>query len=124
MAAASDLWRDLGAYPRRIEAEEHDRLMGLVSHLPQLVANALGAEFARRGVAVTDLGPGGRDMTRLAGSSPAMWRDLLEHASRDLIEALRGVSATADEIASALERTDVDAVARLMQETMEWRVGV
>ena len=123
IAAVSELWRDVGGSPREIDAEEHDRLMGLVSHLPQLLANALGAELARRSVTPPDLGPGGRDMTRLAASNPEMWHDLLRYPSRDLIESLRGVSDTAGQIASALERADVDAVARLMRETMTWRAG-
>ena len=70
------LWSALGARPAWTTAAEHDRLMTRVSHVPQLVANALARTLAQAGVAHADLGPGGRDMTRLAGSSPELWRDL------------------------------------------------
>lgn len=96
-------------------------MMALVSHLPQLISNALGAELARRGVDLSVLGPGARDTTRLAASNPEMWHDLLGHASPALVASLRSVSATVSEIAFALERADVDAVERLMRETARWR---
>ncbi|MEX2467103.1 MAG: prephenate dehydrogenase/arogenate dehydrogenase family protein [Gemmatimonadota bacterium] len=121
VGAVHDLWRGLGGHPLEIGAEEHDRTMALVSHLPQLVSNALGAEMARRGVVLDVLGPGGRDMTRLAASSPDMWGDLLRHAAPELVQALRGVAATAAEVASALESGDTEAVERLMRETAAWR---
>ena len=77
LAAAADLWRTVGAEPDRIDAGEHDRLLARSSHLPQLVASALAAALAREGVAREALGPGGRDTTRLAGSDPEMWLDIL-----------------------------------------------
>jgi len=117
----ADLWRTVGADPQEIGAEEHDEMMALVSHLPQLVSNALGGELARRGVDLPMLGPGARDTTRLAASNPEMWHDLLGHASPTLVASLRSVSATVSEIASALERSDVAAVERLMRETARWR---
>jgi prephenate dehydrogenase len=121
--AVSELWRAVGGDPQQIDADAHDRMMAWVSHLPQLVASALGAEMARRGVALTELGPGARDTTRLAASNPDMWRDLLGHASADLVQALRGVSTTTGAVAAALEAGDVGAVERLMREGATWRRG-
>lgn len=121
LGPVADLWRAVGAVPQEISAEEHDDMMALVSHLPQLVSNALGAELARRGVALPVLGPGARDTTRLAASNPDMWHDLLGHASPTLVASLRSVSTTMSEIASALERSDVDTVERLMRESARWR---
>jgi monofunctional chorismate mutase len=69
--AVSGLLEELGAHPLTVDPEEHDRALAGTSHLPYLLACALldgGDPAARRGLT----GPGFRDMTRLAGSDPAM----------------------------------------------------
>jgi len=114
-------WRSVGARPEAIGAEEHDRLMSIASHLPQLAANALAQVMMDAGVRPEQLGPGGLDTTRLAASSPELWKDLLEHASPDLIRGLRGLSAAADRIADLLDAGDVEGVASTMRATREWR---
>lgn len=114
------LWTSLGASPRAIGAAEHDRLMALVSHLPQLAANALARTLEREGVHRSTLGPGGRDMTRLAGSSPEMWTDLLRHADPSLISGLRALGREADALADLVESGAVERIDRLMRETRAW----
>ena len=116
-----DLWRGLGAVPAAVAAEDHDRLMELVSHLPQLVSNVLARVLLEAGVDPVQLGPGGRDMTRLAASNPLMWLDLLEHASGDLAEALRALGEGAREAADLVERGDLEGLGRLMQRTRDWQ---
>lgn len=117
------LWRGVGGEPSLVEAQDHDRLMALASHLPQLVANGLASVLEDRGVLPRDLGPGGRDMTRLAASSTAMWRDLLDHAPRDLPAALHELSATLRTMAAALEEGRVAEVAAVMDRTRQWKAG-
>ena len=76
VARATAFWTALGGRPRMISAARHDRVMAWTSHLPQLLAGALAAVLHDQGITRDQLGPGGRGMTRLAGSSPAMWRPL------------------------------------------------
>jgi len=115
------LWSGVGARPRRIDAAGHDALMARVSHLPQLAAVALAGTLADAGVDPAALGPGGRDMTRLAGSSPEMWRDLLVHAPGDLPELLRRYAARVEELAEALEAGRPEAVVARLEATGRWR---
>ena len=115
------LWRSLGAHPQRTEAPAHDALMGLVSHLPQLTSNLLGQVLAEAGVSVADLGPGGRDATRLAGSSPDMWIAILEHAPKALPAALRRLGEEAARLADELEGEGLDGVRELMERSRAWR---
>lgn len=71
----------IGARPIRMEADRHDRLVAMVSHLPQVASTAL------MGLAATEeagepeillLAAGGfRDLTRLAASNPRLWSDIL-----------------------------------------------
>ena len=115
------LWRSLGANPVRTSAAEHDRLMSLVSHLPQLTANSLAAALAAAGVSCDELGPGGRDMTRLAASSPEMWAPLFESGHPAVIDALRAMAERLHRMAGELESGDIDAITSLMEQTRTWR---
>lgn len=72
-------WRGCGAIIHRLTPEEHDKVFAAVSHLPHLLAYALVDDIARKPHA--DLlfqyaASGFRDFTRIAGSSPEMWRDI------------------------------------------------
>ncbi len=82
------LWRSLGARVERMDAERHDRLLAWASHLPQLASTALAGLLNDRqvdGVWAAGYGAGGLgDMTRLALSPAAMWRDICL-ANRDAI---------------------------------------
>jgi prephenate dehydrogenase len=81
----------LGARIMVLDAEEHDRVVALTSHLPQLASTALAATVAERMGASPRwrmAGPGLEDMTRLALGSYDLWRDILatntEHIDRAL----------------------------------------
>lgn len=115
------LWELVGGRPRETDDEAHDRAMALVSHLPQLVASALGAELAARDVAEAEMGPGGRDTTRLAASAPGMWTDLFRHAPPELADGLRGVSTRLHRAADALEGGRVEELEELMRTSRAWR---
>ncbi len=117
----SGLWRTLGARPARIEADEHDRLMALVSHLPQLASNALAAVLSAARISPEMLGPGGLEATRLAGSNPSIWRDILRYASPQLPESLRALAREAETLARLIEAGDVAAIEERMRRTRSWR---
>jgi len=70
----------IGAGALVMDADEHDRIVSLTSHLPQLASTALAAALEERlGVAGRPVaaGPGLMDATRLALSSYDLWRDIL-----------------------------------------------
>ncbi|MCH7564078.1 MAG: prephenate dehydrogenase/arogenate dehydrogenase family protein [Gemmatimonadetes bacterium] len=115
------LWRALGATPLWTDALEHDQRMTWVSQLPQLVANGLAATLAEAGYTPADLGPGGKDMTRLAASSPEMWRDVLETSAPRLAGALEAAGVELARMAAALEAGDLAAITELMARTKEWK---
>ncbi len=89
LATVRALWQAAGAELEVLDAATHDRVFAAVSHLPHLAAFALVDELARRADRDTFFrfaASGFRDFTRIAGSSPEMWRDIAL-ANRD---ALRG----------------------------------
>ncbi len=79
ISRVADAWQKCGAVIHRLTAEKHDRVFAAVSHLPHLLAYALVDDIAKKPHA--DLlfqyaASGFRDFTRIAGSSPEMWRDI------------------------------------------------
>ncbi len=83
-----DLAESLLAQPITIDPEEHDRIMAIVSHLPQLIAVALMraalAGDASHGMLTRLAGRGFLDMTRLAASDYGIWEGILE-ANREAV---------------------------------------
>ena len=79
LATVRSLWETSGAQVETLDADLHDRVFAAVSHLPHLAAFALVDELARRADGDTYFhfaASGFRDFTRIAGSSPEMWRDI------------------------------------------------
>ena len=79
VAKVAEAWRQCGAIIHQLTPEKHDRVFAAVSHLPHLLAYALVDDIANKPHA--DLlfqyaASGFRDFTRIAGSSPEMWRDI------------------------------------------------
>jgi prephenate dehydrogenase len=104
----------LGARPLVLGAEEHDRLVAISSHLPQVLSVVLGAQLAAAGdadVRVYDLcGPGMRSMLRLAHSDAALWAPIAQANATALAEALEGVAAALQATAAGLKVGNVDAL--------------
>jgi prephenate dehydrogenase len=71
----------LGARPVRLEPEHHDRLVAIVSHLPQIASSSLmgvaAVEEAEEPEILLLAAGGFRDLTRLAASQPALWSEIL-----------------------------------------------
>jgi len=79
------LWRRVGAKVQTMDAEQHDKVLGVVSHLPHVVAYALVNALDQTRIDGIDLktycAGGFKDITRIASSRPELWRDicLLNH---------------------------------------------
>ena len=85
--------RRIGAHPVAMDPEEHDRVVALTSHLPQLASTALASVIAEQlqpPERLSVAGSGLADMTRLALSSYDLWRDILATNSEPIDRALTG----------------------------------
>jgi prephenate dehydrogenase len=79
VASVEAMWRATGARVSQLAPDIHDGVLAAVSHLPHVLAHALVADLAARDDAATlfaHAGPGFGDFTRIAASSPEMWRDI------------------------------------------------
>jgi prephenate dehydrogenase len=111
-------WLACGARLVEMTAERHDAVLAAVSHLPHALAFALVDMIADRADGAelfSFAGAGFRDFTRIASSSPEMWRDICL-ANRDLV--LAEVRAYRDRLAileQYLERADGPALERMFE---------
>jgi len=119
--AVQSMWKAVGARVRPIEADAHDRLIVWASHLPQLISNVVARAMTEAGLSVRDLGPGGRDLTRLAESSPEVWTGLLAEASEENLRAIESVQNGLDAVGAALSERSLGEIAELMRATRDWR---
>ena len=77
----SKFWHSLGAQVEVMNAEQHDKILAITSHLPHLIAfNIVATAYDMANVDESDVikfsAGGFRDFTRIASSDPTMWRDV------------------------------------------------
>ena len=121
--AVAELARDCGATPLVLTPAEHDRAVALVSHLPQLASSALAARLTGAAGAVqATAGPGLRDTTRIAGSPPDLWGQVLADNAAEVAPLAAALAADLQTVAAALsgyaadpEGARLDAVLDLLR---------
>jgi prephenate dehydrogenase len=111
---------DLGATPVAIDADAHDRLVALTSHVPHvlanIVANQTGAARVEGHEPLTHAGGSLRDMTRIAGANPRIWVDIFLDNADAVRAALGEHRRLIEQVESALEQGDAGFLARWIGE--------
>ena len=120
LARAGDIARGLGARVLVLSPDEHDVIVGLVSHLPQLVASVLAdvaaeAVGADREAVMAVAGPGFRDTTRIAASDPSLWADIVDGNRAAILAALEAYTARLSDVVAAVAAGDVVALETVLR---------
>ncbi len=119
------LWVAMGMSVDEMSPVEHDRVLALTSHLPHVAAWALArAVAATRGGGVDPLrfsGPSLKDMTRIAGASVDMWRDILVSNADSILAQVDLFRTGIDDLASAIAKRDGPAIEGFLNEATELR---
>jgi len=116
LATVRALWEAAGAQVETLEADLHDRVFAAVSHLPHLAAFALVDELAQRPDGDTFFrfaASGFRDFTRIAGSSPEMWRDIALANREAVLAELDAYLAALQSLRQAVAGDDAEALLKL-----------
>jgi len=110
--SCSALWRTVGAVVQIMSPADHDRVLGLVSHLPHAVAFALAAAVGAgiSGSQAGLYGGGFLDTTRIAASNPAMWRDVLLANRAAVLDALGRFEDELGQLRAAIALSDGEAI--------------
>jgi len=105
----------LGAAPRVMDALTHDRAVALVSHVPQVLSVLAAARLQHAPVEHVALaGPGLRDVTRIAGSDPDLWVDILSSNAAEVLALLLAVRDDLSAVIDALAH-EPSAVAKVLE---------
>ena len=130
VASVRAAWEACGARVDAIAPDRHDAVLAAVSHLPHVLAYALVAQIAEAADSALkfDLAGGGfRDFTRIAASSPEMWRDIALANRAALLSELDDYRARLDALSAAIADSDGVALERLFrlasQARLNWKAG-
>ncbi len=111
LARVREFWEALGARITVLDPVTHDRAAAAVSHLPHLVADALVDAVLRMDPAFLDVAARGfRDTTRIAASSPPIWREIFQDNRVALAEAVAAFRKSLDHLEGVIAAGDAAAV--------------
>jgi len=124
VALVRGCWEACGSRVATMDAARHDHIFASVSHLPHVLAFALVSEIVSRpeGQDLLGFAAGGfRDFTRIAASSPEMWRDIALANRAALLEEMDRYGARVAVFRDLIERGDGPGLMRLMTEARNAR---
>ncbi len=124
VALVRKAWELCGAVVSELTAEQHDEVFAAVSHLPHLLSFALVHDLARRDnrdQLLSFAASGFRDFTRIAASSPEMWRDICIANRAALLGELGSYMQELEAIHTALSDGDADKLQEIFSLAREVR---
>ena len=116
------LARFLDAHPVILNPEDHNRMVALISQMPQLLSTALAASVGNEAdhEALFKLaGNGYRDMTRLAASQWSVWGDICQTNADNIANGLDKLIASLSDLRSALSKGNDEALSESFNEANE-----
>ncbi|MDO9287718.1 MAG: prephenate dehydrogenase/arogenate dehydrogenase family protein [Thermodesulfovibrionales bacterium] len=119
------LWKSLGARTVNLDADEHDRVYAAVSHLPHIIAYALVN-------AVSDIdssyikfaGQGFKDSTRIASSSPEIWRDICLMNKNNILKFINVFNKNLDSLGRHIQKSNSPALEKEFKKARTLREDV
>lgn len=108
--AICDLWRGVGARVIDVDPFEHDAMVARTSHIPHVIAAVVATLAGRKKNVQPFVGPGFRDVTRIAASRPAIWRDICLTNREAILQGLEELEQDLDGLRAALNEQDAAAV--------------
>jgi cyclohexadieny/prephenate dehydrogenase len=122
-------WETLGSRVDEMDAEHHDKVLAIVSHLPHIIAyNIVGTaddlETVTESEVIKYSASGFRDFTRLAASDPTMWRDICLHNRDAILEMLARFSEDLASLQRAIRWGEGDKIFELFTRTRAIRRSI
>ena len=107
----TSFWHSLGGTVLSLDPKTHDKIFAYVSHLPHLVAYSLVNSVASADI-VDDIfsysGGGLKDYTRVAASSPEMWKTIFFRNKDYILESTKTFKMSVEKIESAIKNEDIN----------------
>ena len=126
VARVRQAWKLCGAVVSELTPQQHDAVFAAVSHLPHLLSFALVHDLAQRDnrdLLLSFAASGFRDFTRIAASSPEMWRDICLANREALLQELQLYIAELTQMSAALAAGDAARLEQTFRTARELRAG-
>jgi prephenate dehydrogenase len=124
IALVEEFWKALGSNIKRISAVQHDAIYAAVSHLPHILSYALMASVLNSEDAEQKLGHAGagfRDFTRIAASSPEMWRDICIANKQAILKELDQYLSITQRLREMIAKEDANGLEKVFQKASQAR---
>ena len=124
VALVEEFWKVLGSNIKRISAVQHDAIYAAVSHLPHILSYALMASVLNSEDAEQKLehaGAGFRDFTRIAASSPEMWRDICIANKQAILKELDQYLSVTGRLREMIAKEDAAGLEKVFQKASQAR---
>ena len=123
------IWEQAGMQIATMDAEYHDRVLAITSHIPHLVAFSIVGTVTeledQLKTEVIKYSAGGfRDFTRIAASDPIMWRDVFLNNSEAVLEMLGRFIEDLTALQKSIRWQDGNSLEKLFTKTREIRKGI
>ncbi len=124
-----ELWNDLGAKVEVMNPQLHDFVFASVSHLPHAVAFALVDSLITLSKETgIDLflypGAGFKDFTRIAASSPVIWKDIFLQNKKDVLHTIDEFINSMKKLREYIEKENEEKLLKLLEESREKRLSL
>jgi prephenate dehydrogenase len=121
-------WQSCGAQISQMHADEHDKVLAATSHLPHILAFTLMNYLRNSSEKKPDnllrfAGSGFRDFTRIASSSPEMWRDICLANREALLTQIDAYKNVLTSLQKDLTNGDALALEKTFNEAREIRTN-
>ena len=129
VAKVTEFWRKAGSKIETMQADHHDTVLAITSHLPHLIAFTIVgtaddlAEDLKQEV-IQYSATGFRDFTRIAASDPVMWRDIFMNNRDATLEVLQRFTEDLTALQRAIRRGDGESLEKLFARTRAIRRSV
>ena len=122
------VWQAAGMDVITMDPDRHDHIFAAVSHLPHAAAYAMVstvAEFSEGSANYISFSGGGfRDFTRIAASSPEMWRDVCLLNGKNIVEMIEHYQFSLNRIKKAVKHNDARRLEQLFRQASDIRRGM
>ncbi len=125
----AELWRRAGSNIEVMDAEHHDKVLAITSHLPHFIAytivgTVVDLEQATQREVIKFAASGFRDFTRIAASDPVMWRDVFLYNRDAVLEMLQRFNEDLTRLQRAIRWGEAEVLEDWFKRTREIRRGI
>lgn len=124
LSRLADFWRAIGTTIDWMEPDTHDKVLSITSHIPQIIAYTAVGTLHDLDSTIDEkvfrfAASGFRDMTRLAGSDPTMWRDIYLNNRTHILDMLQMFSENLFSLQRAIRFGDGEALYKYFSDTRD-----